>query len=61
MEPMQRSSMPDRRDDPAAEYTVMASARSPHRGRTVMRQMLIAAAIAAGLVALWVALLPIAA
>lgn len=32
-----------------------------HRGRTIMRQMLIAAAIAAGLVALWAALLPIAA
>jgi hypothetical protein len=29
------------------------------RGRTIMRQMLTAAAIAAGLVALWAALLPI--
>jgi hypothetical protein len=32
-----------------------------HRRRTIMRQMLIAAAIAAGLVAIWAALLPIAA
>jgi hypothetical protein len=32
-----------------------------HRGRRLMRQMLIAAAIAAGLVALWAALLPLAA
>jgi hypothetical protein len=36
-------------------------ANQRHRGRTIMRQMLIAAAIAAGLVALWAALLPIAA
>jgi hypothetical protein len=36
-------------------------ARHRHRGRTFMRQMLIAAAIAAGLVALWAALLPLAA
>lgn len=36
-------------------------ANHPHRGRRIMRQMLIAAAIAAGLVALWAALLPIAA
>ena len=36
-------------------------ARHRHRGRTIMRQMLIAAAIAAGLVALWAALLPLAA
>lgn len=32
-----------------------------HRGRAIMRQILIAAAIAAGLLALWAALLPIAA
>jgi hypothetical protein len=31
------------------------------KGRTIMRQMFIAAAIAAGLVALWAALLPLAA
>lgn len=40
---------------------VVSPVRQPHRGRRVMRQMLIAAAIAAGLVALWAALLPIAA
>ena len=33
----------------------------PHRGHAIMRQMLVAAAIAAGLVALWAALLPLAA
>jgi hypothetical protein len=33
----------------------------PHRGRAIMRQMFVAAAIAAGLVALWAALLPLAA
>ncbi len=38
-----------------------APAHNRHRGRTIMRQMLIAAAIAAGLVALWAALLPLAA
>lgn len=40
-----------------------ASARAlqRQRGRTIMRQMLIAAAIAAGLVALWAALLPLVA
>ena len=38
-----------------------ALAHHRHRGRTIMRQMLVAAAIAAGLVALWVALLPLAA
>ncbi|HUB15851.1 MAG TPA: hypothetical protein VMB34_28145 [Acetobacteraceae bacterium] len=37
------------------------SPRLPRRGRRIMRQMLIAAAIAAGLVALWAALLPLAA
>lgn len=40
---------------------VVPRVRQPHRGRRIMRQMLIAAAIAAGLVALWAALLPIAA
>jgi hypothetical protein len=38
-----------------------APAQHRHQGRTIMRQMLIAAAIAAGLVALWAALLPLAA
>jgi len=38
-----------------------ALARHRHNGRAIMRQMLIAAAIAAGLVALWAALLPLAA
>jgi ferric-dicitrate binding protein FerR (iron transport regulator) len=38
-----------------------APARNRHRRRVIMRQMLIAAAIAAGLVALWAALLPLAA
>ncbi len=32
-----------------------------HYGRRIMRQMLVAAAIAAGLLALWAALLPLAA
>jgi len=39
----------------------MAFIRPAQKGRGIMRQMLIVAAIAAGLVALWVALLPIAA
>jgi len=39
--------------------SVAASIRSPQRGRRFMRQMLIAAAIAAGLVALWAALVPL--
>lgn len=38
-----------------------APAHQRHLGRKIMRQMLIAAAIAAGLVALWAALLPLAA
>jgi len=38
-----------------------APAQHRHQGRTIMRQMLIAAVIAAGLVALWAALLPLAA
>jgi len=37
------------------------ASRSPQRRRAIMRQMLIVAAIAAGLVALWAALLPLAA
>jgi len=38
-----------------------ALALHPQRGPAIMRQMLIATAIAAGLVALWAALLPLAA
>jgi hypothetical protein len=49
---------------PPARRTATASPALPHHrhhGRTIMRQMLIAAAIAAGLVALWAVLLPLAA
>lgn len=51
-------------DDRYGSHTAMPSqapAQHRHQGRTIMRQMLIAAAIAAGLVALWAALLPLAA
>jgi hypothetical protein len=48
---------------PGHDFDMLSSvpAQHRHRGRKIMRQMLIAAAIAAGLVALWAALLPLAA
>jgi hypothetical protein len=46
-------------DDAATVFPPLSHHRQ--RGRKLMQQMLIAAAIAAGLVALWAALLPIAA
>jgi hypothetical protein len=49
--------------DPTDRHAVMpslASDRPRQNGRTITRQMLIAAVIAAGLVALWAALLPLA-
>jgi hypothetical protein len=55
--PVKTSDTPGRR----AATLSPAPAHHRHRGRTIMRQVLIAAAIAAGLVALWAALLPIAA
>jgi hypothetical protein len=48
-------------NEPHAARLSPAPARHRQNGRTIMRQMLIAATIAAGLVALWAALLPLAA
>jgi hypothetical protein len=48
----------------AGDAADMPGARQPvigHKGRRAMRNILTAAAIAAGLVALWAALLPLAA
>jgi hypothetical protein len=47
--------------DPQAAALPTMPAHHRQNGRTIMRQMLIAAAIAVGLVALWAALLPLAA
>ena len=63
MDQIQRRDLFAPGDDTADRSTELyaAMARHPQRGRRIMRQMLIAAAIAAGLIALWAALLPLAA
>ena len=63
MDQMQRQHLFAPGDDDANGSAALsaATARNPQRGRRIMRQMPIAAAIAAGLIALWAALLPLAA